>query len=62
MVKVEFAVPLIWHNNPSTGENEPRVRRKEGEENFITCRLADCPSYLNSLLHTTTLVRSTPPQ
>jgi hypothetical protein len=32
MAKVEFAVPLIWYSNPSTGENEPRVRRKEGEE------------------------------
>jgi hypothetical protein len=30
--KVEFAAPLIWYSNPSTGESEPRVPRKEERE------------------------------
>jgi hypothetical protein len=30
--KMELAVPLIWYSNASTGESEPRVQRKEEEE------------------------------
>jgi hypothetical protein len=50
--KVEFAVLLISYSNLSTGESEPRVQRKE-EENLIVVCLADCASYLDSLLHAT---------
>jgi hypothetical protein len=38
------------------------MRRKEKEENLIVVCLADRASYLDSLLHTTTLVRSTSSQ
>jgi hypothetical protein len=58
---VELAAALIWYSDPSTGESEPRVPRKE-EENLIPACLTDCASYLKSLLHATTLVRSTLPQ
>jgi len=37
-----------------------RACREKKKENLIPVCLADCGSYLNSLLHATTLVRSTP--
>jgi hypothetical protein len=38
------------------GESEPWVWRKK-EEDLIAVCLTDCASYLNSLLHATTLLR-----
>jgi len=51
----------LVQQSPHGAERAARAQKRR-RKNFIVVCLADWPSYLNSLLHATTLVRPTPPQ